>query len=54
MAEKAFQGMAEDRFMITTHADTLPYFQQKAANYDGFIGFAADFRDKAMAVAKPS
>lgn len=54
VAEKAFQGMAEDRFMITTHADTMPYFQQKAANYDGFIGFAADFRDKTMAAAKPS
>ncbi|WP_349007992.1 SDR family oxidoreductase [Mesorhizobium sp. CN2-181] len=53
VAERAFQGMAEDRFMITTHADTLPYFQQKAANYDGFIGFAADFRDKAMGV-KPA
>lgn len=47
VAEKTLQGLAEDRFLITTHADTLGYFQQKAANYDGFVAFAADFREKA-------
>lgn len=48
VAEKVIEGLAAEKFLITTHADTLPQFQQKAANYDGFIEFVADLREKVL------
>ncbi|WND01822.1 SDR family NAD(P)-dependent oxidoreductase [Temperatibacter marinus] len=38
MAKRAFKGIKEDHFMIRPHGVVVQYFQQKAANYDRWVG----------------
>lgn len=38
MAERAFNGIKADKFMIRPHGTVVSYFQQKAANYDRWLG----------------
>lgn len=38
MAIRAFKGLKEDHFMIRPHGAVVQYFQQKAANYDRWLG----------------
>jgi NAD(P)-dependent dehydrogenase (short-subunit alcohol dehydrogenase family) len=52
VAEAVVQGLLEERFMITTHPTTLPAFQQKAANYEGFIKAMQKLRGQAMELSR--
>ena len=50
LVEKTLQVLRRDGFLITTHDTTLKAFQNKAADYDGWIGKMKHLRVKAMAL----
>ncbi len=52
VAQNVIAGLREERFMITTHPTTLPSFQQKAGNYEGFIKVMQKLRGQANELAQ--
>jgi hypothetical protein len=38
VADSIVQGVAEGRFLITPHPEVIGYFQNKAGNYDRWVG----------------
>ena len=50
LVEKTLEVLRRDGFLITTHETTLKSFQNKADNYDEWIGKMRHLRGKAMAL----
>lgn len=50
LVEKTLEVLRRDGFLITTHPTTLQSFQNKANDYDGWIGKMRRLREKAMAL----
>lgn len=50
VAQAVVEALHEERFMITTHPTTLPHFQQKAGNYDGYVKLMTTRRAQALAM----
>ncbi|GBF06397.1 short-chain alcohol dehydrogenase, precursor [Deinococcus aerius] len=50
LVEKTLEVLRRDGFLITTHPTTLQAFQNKANDYDGWIGKMRRLREKAMAL----
>ena len=46
VAESIVEGVAAGRFLITPHPEVIDYFQNKAANYDRWIGGMRKLRRK--------
>ena len=46
VAETVVQALAEERFLIVSHAQTKEYLQRKAADYDGWIRGMQRYRTK--------
>ena len=46
VAETVVQALAEERFLIVSHAQTKEYVQRKAADYDGWIRGMQRYRTK--------
>jgi NAD(P)-dependent dehydrogenase (short-subunit alcohol dehydrogenase family) len=46
VAQIVVQGLAEERFLIVSHAQTKEYVQRKAADYDGWIRGMQRYRRK--------
>ena len=52
LADAVLAGLAEGRFMLTTPPATLPAFQAKAADYEGYIARMADLSRMVRAAAR--
>lgn len=50
LVEKTLEVLRRDGFLVTTHPTTLVSFQNKAGDYDGWIGKMRRLRVKAMAL----
>lgn len=50
LVDKTLEVLRRDGFLITTHPTTLQSFQNKAQDYDGWIGKMRRLREKAMAL----
>ncbi|PNY79634.1 SDR family oxidoreductase [Deinococcus koreensis] len=50
LVERTLEVLRADGFLITTHPTTLKSFQNKANDYDGWIGKMRHLRSKAMAL----
>jgi NAD(P)-dependent dehydrogenase (short-subunit alcohol dehydrogenase family) len=52
-AQEVVEGLAEERFLIVSHAQTKEYVQRKAADYDGWIRGMQRYRRKLREQRQP-
>jgi hypothetical protein len=48
LTDTVADALRDERFKITTHPETLAKFQQKAADYEGYIAQLNVMRKKAL------
>ncbi len=53
VADMVVQALDEERFLITTHPTTLPAFQLRAQDHEGWLARMRAHRERALAMQEP-